>query len=66
MQAFSDPQPSGSRCDRCEHYGLLSRFDWFVKEGAIGAVINGNLVQMMDLIKNPWMANPLRCIKNSA
>jgi hypothetical protein len=42
-----------------EHYGLLSRFDWFVTERAIVAVINGNLVHMMELIENPWMANPL-------
>jgi len=42
-----------------EYYGLLSRFDWFVDEGAVVAVINRDLVQMMELVQNPWLANPL-------
>ena len=42
-----------------EYYVLVSRFAWFANEGAIVAVINDNLVQMMQLVENPWLANPL-------
>jgi len=43
-----------------QHYGLLSRFAWFAtEERDVITLINGNLVQMMELVENPWMANPL-------
>jgi len=42
-----------------EYYVLVSRFAWFANEGAIVAVINDNLVEMMELIEDPWLANPL-------
>ena len=41
-----------------EHYGLVSRFAWFADDGAVVAVINDNLVQMMELVENPWLADP--------
>lgn len=40
-----------------EHYGLISRFEWFVtEERDIITMIDGNLVEMNELVENPWLA----------